>query len=34
MAGGIGPVARQPGTAQGSTKAWLIVRFLLLAAAK
>jgi NCS1 family nucleobase:cation symporter-1 len=33
LAGGIGEVARQPGTAHGSTKAWLIVRFLLLGAA-
>lgn len=32
-AGGIGPVARQPGTAKGATKAWLIVRFLMLGAA-
>ncbi|RDW89141.1 uracil permease-5 [Coleophoma cylindrospora] len=33
LAGGIGPVARQPGTATGATKAWLVIRFLLLAAA-
>ncbi|KAH8771578.1 permease for cytosine/purines, uracil, thiamine, allantoin-domain-containing protein [Hyaloscypha sp. PMI_1271] len=33
LAGGIGEVARQPGTAHGSTKAWLIVRYLLLGAA-
>jgi len=32
-AGGVGEVARQPGTAHGSTKAWLIVRFFLLGAA-
>ena len=32
-AGGIGEVARQPGTATGSTRSWLIVRFLLLGAA-
>lgn len=32
-AGGIGPVARQPGTAQGSARTWLIIRFLLLGAA-
>lgn len=33
LAGGVGAVARQPGTAHGSAKAWLIVRFLLLGAA-
>jgi NCS1 family nucleobase:cation symporter-1 len=33
LAGGIGEVARQPGTAHGSTKAWLMVRFFLLGAA-
>lgn len=32
-AGGIGPVARLPGTATGSTRVWLIVRFTLLGAA-
>jgi nucleobase:cation symporter-1, NCS1 family len=31
-AGGLGPVVRQPGTASGSEKAWLIVRFLMLGA--
>ncbi|RFU32232.1 hypothetical protein B7463_g4134, partial [Scytalidium lignicola] len=33
LAGGIGAVARQPGTAHGSTKAWLVIRFFLLGAA-
>jgi cytosine/uracil/thiamine/allantoin permease len=33
LAGGIGEVARQPGTAHGSAKTWLIVRFFLLGAA-
>ncbi|PQE21565.1 NCS1 nucleoside transporter protein [Rutstroemia sp. NJR-2017a WRK4] len=33
MAGGIGPVARQPGTAKGSERAWLLVRFTFLGAA-
>ncbi|KAH8821463.1 permease for cytosine/purines, uracil, thiamine, allantoin-domain-containing protein [Xylogone sp. PMI_703] len=33
LAGGVGAVARQPGTAHGSTKAWLVIRFLLLGAA-
>jgi NCS1 family nucleobase:cation symporter-1 len=32
-AGGIGEVARQPGTAKGSERAWLIIRFILLGAA-
>ncbi|KAL3422402.1 permease C29B12.14c [Phlyctema vagabunda] len=32
-AGGIGPVARQPGTATGSERTWLIIRFFLLGAA-
>jgi NCS1 family nucleobase:cation symporter-1 len=32
-AGGLGEVARQPGTAHGSERAWLIVRFFLLGAA-
>ncbi|KAH9217600.1 putative uridine permease [Leptodontidium sp. 2 PMI_412] len=32
-AGGIGDVAKQPGTAKGSERSWLIVRFLLLGAA-
>ena len=32
-AGGVGEVALQPGTATGSTRAWLIVRFFLLGAA-
>jgi NCS1 family nucleobase:cation symporter-1 len=32
-AGGIGEVARQPGTAHGSDRAWLIIRFFLLGAA-
>lgn len=32
-AGGLGVVVRQPGTATGSTKAWLIVRFFFLACA-
>jgi NCS1 family nucleobase:cation symporter-1 len=33
LAGGVGPVAHQKGTATGSTRAWLIVRFFLLGAA-
>ncbi|THV55161.1 hypothetical protein BGAL_0013g00460 [Botrytis galanthina] len=33
MAGGIGPVARQPGTVTGSERSWLLVRFILLGAA-
>ncbi|KAI9641194.1 hypothetical protein NHQ30_009994 [Ciborinia camelliae] len=33
MAGGIGPVARQPGTVKGAERTWLIVRFILLGAA-
>ncbi|QSZ37658.1 hypothetical protein DSL72_008757 [Monilinia vaccinii-corymbosi] len=33
MAGGIGPVARQPGTAKGAERTWLLVRFILLGAA-
>ncbi|TGO74934.1 hypothetical protein BELL_0246g00030 [Botrytis elliptica] len=33
MAGGIGPVARQPGTVKGSERSWLLVRFILLGAA-
>ncbi|GME22532.1 hypothetical protein EG329_006952 [Neofusicoccum parvum] len=33
LAGGIGPVARQPGTAKGSAKKWLIIRFVTLGAA-
>jgi NCS1 family nucleobase:cation symporter-1 len=33
MAGGIGPVARQPGTAKGSERVWLLVRFTFLGAA-
>ena len=33
MAGGIGPVARQPGTTKGSERTWLIIRFTLLGAA-
>lgn len=32
-AGGIGPVARQPGTATGNARVWLIVRFFFLGAA-
>jgi NCS1 family nucleobase:cation symporter-1 len=32
-AGGLGEVARQQGTAHGSERAWLIVRFFLLGAA-
>jgi NCS1 family nucleobase:cation symporter-1 len=32
-AGEIGEVARQPGTAHGSDRAWLIIRFFLLGAA-
>lgn len=32
-AGGLGPVVRQRGTATGSTRAWLIVQFLMLGAA-
>lgn len=33
LAGGAGPVVSQKGTATGSTRAWLIVRFLMLGAA-
>ncbi|PQE13872.1 NCS1 nucleoside transporter protein [Rutstroemia sp. NJR-2017a BBW] len=33
MAGGIGPVARQPGTAKGSERVWLLVRFTFLGVA-
>lgn len=33
MAGGIGPVARQPGTVKGTERTWLLVRFILLGAA-
>ncbi|RAL58370.1 hypothetical protein DID88_006050 [Monilinia fructigena] len=33
MAGGIGPVARQPGTIKGTERTWLLVRFVLLGAA-
>ncbi|KAH8682952.1 putative uridine permease [Tricladium varicosporioides] len=32
-AGGVGEVARQPGTATGSTRTWLLIRFFLLGAA-
>ncbi|KAL8418025.1 hypothetical protein RB594_001581 [Gaeumannomyces avenae] len=32
-AGGLGPVVSQPGTAQGSERTWLIVRFFMLGAA-
>lgn len=33
LAGGVGPVASQPGTAKGSERTWLLIRFFLLGAA-
>jgi nucleobase:cation symporter-1, NCS1 family len=33
LAGGVGAVARQKGTATGSTRTWLIIRFFFLGAA-